>query len=102
MFFDLPIEAIADGRLSWNDPEVQEHIKHLDDCEWYEWKGFLYVVDEKADELIHGPDDEIARALYDALQNGAYTHRLEDHVEGIAYVSWMLHRFNTVDGFYHA
>lgn len=103
MFANLPVNAIADGRLSWGDPGVQTHIKHLDDCEWYEDdEGFLYIVDPEADTLIHGPDNEMSDAMYKALLGEAPKHRLEERIEGLEYVGWMLHRFNSEDGFYHA
>lgn len=103
MFADLPVNAIAEGCLSWDDAKVQEHIKHLDNCEWYECNcRFLYIVDLDSDELIWGPDNEMAQEMYDALQAGALEHRLEKGIEGLSYVHHILHRFTIEEGFYHA
>lgn len=103
MHADLPVDAIADGSLSWGNSEVQAHIRYLDNCEWYVCEdGFLYIVDLGYDELVHGPDNEVAEEMSVALIADAPFHRLEEHVESIAYVHHILHRFNIEDGFYHA
>lgn len=104
MFADLPWNAINDGELSWDDPQVQEHIRHLDrDCEWYEdEEGFLYIVDEDSLDLVHGPDNEMSDAIFDAAANGEALHRLDDVIPGLCHVSYVLRRFSDTEGFYHA
>lgn len=103
MFANLPMNEIADGHLTWESPEVQAHIKSLIWGEWYEdEEGYLYIVMDEAGDQVHGPDNEMADAMTVALNGGALSYRLEEFIEGLFYIDYILRRFTPEDGFYHA
>lgn len=102
MYANLPVNHIWDGDLSWDDPAVQEHIEKILAAPWYEddEDGFLYIVLE---DSIEGPDNAMADTMLAALRLGVCTDwTLDEHLGGLTCVSPVLHRFNHVDGFYHA
>jgi hypothetical protein len=105
MFANLPIDAIRDGNLSWEDSCVQKHIRDLLWEEWYEdAEGYLYIVAKDADEWVYGPDNEMADRIASELGSrcGVASWKLAEVIEELTYIDYILRRFSEEDGFYHS
>lgn len=98
MHANLPTNEIQDGLLSWDSPSVLGHIEEILRAPWYEDEEGLYIV---LDE-VEGPDNEMTDTISAALRLGLDPLSLDQFLGGLTYVGLALHRFNPVDGFYHA
>lgn len=100
MFAGLPWNALNDGLLQWDSPQVEEHIEEILWKPWFEDReGYLYIVGE---DEIFGPDNEMADKIGRALDEGVMEEFVNKYIEGLEYVPHVLRRFNPQDGFYHA
>jgi hypothetical protein len=98
VFANLPVNAVWDGDLEWED--LAEQIGELLGAPWYEDdEGFLYIV---APDEIEGPDSETLDLMNFLLRWGVQEGDLADFVDSIEPVPYVLRRFNRYDGFYHA
>lgn len=102
MFAGLPVDEISQGFLTWDNLTVENHILYLLECYWYEdEEGFLYIADLHCDGCVHGPDNEKADQISLAMaKHGPVI--LDEWVDGLLYIPEHLHRFDPMDGFYHA